>query len=61
MRLKKFFIAHNATVDRELLLGLLAKGLTSMLRRPSAAFWQLAGRTLVGQHAYEAMKLRAPD
>jgi hypothetical protein len=61
MKLKQFFIAHNVAVDRELLLRLLSKGLTSMLRRPSAAFWQLAGRTLVGQHAYEAMKLRGRD
>ena len=55
MKLKKFFIAHNAPVDRDLLLEMFRAGLTSVLLRPRAAFWQLAGRTLVGQHAYDAM------
>jgi hypothetical protein len=55
MKLTKFFIAHNAAVDRELLLRLFSAGLTSVLQRPRAAFWQLAERTLVGQHAYDAM------
>lgn len=55
MKLKKFFIAHNAAVDREQLLATFRAGLTSVLVRPGAAFWQLAGRTLVGQHAYDAM------
>jgi hypothetical protein len=55
MKLKKFYIAHNAPVDREHLLEMFRAGLTSVLRRPGAAFWQLAERTLVGQHAYDAM------
>jgi len=50
MKLKKFFIAHNLPVDREALLGLLSAGLTSMLLRPSAAHWQLAGTTLAQPH-----------
>ena len=58
MKLSKFLVAHNAPVDRELLVALLSAGLTSMLERPSAAFWQLAGRALVGQHAYDAMQGR---
>jgi hypothetical protein len=58
MKLKKFFVAHNAPVDREHLLDLFKAGLTSVLMRPSSASWQLAGRMLVGQHAYDAMKAR---
>jgi len=55
MKLTKFFIAHNASVDRELLLRLFSAGLTSVLKRPGAACWAIAERTLVGQHAYDAM------
>ena len=55
MKLKKFFIAHNASVDRELLARLLSAGMTSVLLRPGAACWALAERTLVGQHAYDAL------
>lgn len=47
MKLKKFFIAHNASIDRELLQRLFSAGLTSMLMRPAAASWQLAGSTLL--------------
>jgi hypothetical protein len=50
MKLKQFFIAHNLPVDREFLLGLFSAGLTSMLIRPSAARWQLAGTTLAQPH-----------
>ena len=55
MKLKKFIIAPNAAVDREQLLATFRAGLTSVLVRPGTAFWQIAGRTLVGQHAYDAM------
>jgi hypothetical protein len=55
MKRNEFFIAHNSPIDRAFLLRLLSAGLTSVLARPRAALWQLAGRTLVGQHAYDAM------
>ena len=47
MALKKILIVNNSTIDRQFLLGLFSSGMTSALRRPSPAHWQLSGGMLV--------------
>jgi len=52
MALKNILVANGLSIDRQFLLGLFASGMTSALRRPSPARWQLSGGMLVqrGSH-----------
>jgi len=52
MRPKKTLIVNASSIDRQFLLGLFSSGMTSALRRPSPARWQLSDGTLVerGSH-----------
>jgi len=47
MALKKILVVNGLSIDRQFLLGLFSSGMTSALRRPSAARWQLSGGMLV--------------
>ena len=49
---KKIIAVNDSSIDRQFLLGLFSKGMTSALRRPSPARWQLSGGVLMerGSH-----------
>jgi hypothetical protein len=52
MALKKILVVNDSSIDRQFLLGLFSKGVTSALRQPSPARWHLSGGMLVqrGSH-----------
>jgi len=49
---KKILVVNDSCIDRQFLLGLFSNGMTSALRRPSPALWQLSGGMLVERSSH---------
>lgn len=49
---KNILVVNHVSVDRQFVLSLFAKGMTSALRRPSPARWQFSGGVLVERNAH---------
>jgi hypothetical protein len=49
---KNILVVNHVSIDRQFLLGLFSKGMTSALRRPSPARWQLSGGVLVERSSH---------
>ena len=48
----KILVVNNSSIDRQFLLSLFSSGMTSALRRPSPARWQLSGGMLVERSSH---------